>query len=141
MRIDSINDLPDGIREQVAKQMCKPAKTAKPQKYGAVKTECRGIKFDSKKEAERYEQLVALQTAGAIEGLKLQETFVLYRAYTTPEGERVRAISYVADFSYTRDGKRVVEDVKGYRGGSAYRMFVTKKKLMREVHGIEVKEV
>lgn len=35
-----------------------------------------------------------------ISDLRLQQDFTLQEAYTTPEGERIRAIRYQADFTY-----------------------------------------
>jgi hypothetical protein len=52
-----------------------------------------------------------------------------------------REISYVADFVYYENGQLVVEDVKGYKKGPAYAVFVMKRKLMLKVYGIRVKEV
>lgn len=79
--------------------------------------------------------------AGVIRELKLQEEFTLQNAYTTPNGERVRAIRYRADFTYIdAQGKKIVEDVKSSHTRSlpVYRM---KKKLMLERLGISIKEV
>ena len=92
-------------------------------KYGNKKTVRNGITFDSQKEAARYDALMLLLAAGEIKDLKLQPEFTLQEAFTTPQGERVRAIKYRADFSYRRRVKegadtrweRVVEDVKGFR--------------------------
>ena len=92
-------------------------------KYGNKKTVRNGITFDSQKEAARYDALMLLLAAGEIEDLKLQPEFTLQEAFTTPQGERVRAIKYRADFLYkrrVREGvdirwERVVEDVKGFR--------------------------
>lgn len=52
-------------------------------------------------------------------------------------------MKYVADFVYTdtRTNLTVVEDVKGYRDGGAYRVFVIKRKLMLQRFGIQIKEV
>ena len=108
-------------------------------KYGAVKEDRGKIKFDSKKEARRYDALVLLLKAGAITDLKVQPEFTLIEAYTTPDGERVRALRYRADFSYKRDGVLIVEDVKST--ATRTRTYLDKRKLMREIHGIEVKEV
>lgn len=73
-------------------------------KYRAKATEVDGIRFDSRAEAARYGILKLWQMAGIISGLELQPKFKLTKA----------AISYRADFIYTRDnGQRVVEDVKG----------------------------
>jgi len=75
-----------------------------------------GIKFASKSEGERYLELKTLQETGQIRDLVLQPKFVLQESFRK-HGELFRAIHYVADFQYfDRDGKFVVEDVKGYMG-------------------------
>ena len=56
------------------------------------------IRFDSEKEARRFDELMAMLRTGRIRGLKLQPQFTLQEAYTTVEGVRVRAIRYQADF-------------------------------------------
>lgn len=99
------------------------------------------LHFDSRKEAERYETLKLLLTAGEIRDLRLQQEFTLIEAYTTPKGKRVRAERYKADFAYyTRDGRYVVEDVKG---GTATKTktYEIKKKQMLDKYGIEITEV
>lgn len=63
------------------------------------KTKVDGIPFDSQKEARRFIELRSLLKAGKIRNLKLQPQFTLQESYVTPEGERVRAVRYVADFS------------------------------------------
>lgn len=68
-------------------------------KYGNKKAVRNGITFDSQKEAARYDQLMLRLCAGEIRDLKLQPEFTLQEAFTTPLGERVRAIKYRADFS------------------------------------------
>ena len=52
-----------------------------------------------------------------------------------------RAAEYRADFVYWQDGKLVVEDAKGYKGGEAYKLFVWKRKMMLWLYGIQVREV
>ena len=53
-----------------------------------------------------------------------------------------REAAYIADFVYfDREGNTVVEDVKGYRNGQAYAVFVLKRKLMLERYGIKIKEL
>lgn len=108
-------------------------------KYNNQPTERNGIKFDSRKEANRYEELMLLLKAGEISDLKLQPQFTLQESYMTPEGERIRAIRYVADFSYTQGSRMVVEDVKSK--ATATTQYKMKKKLMQERFGISVKEV
>lgn len=96
-------------------------------------------KFPSKKEAARYDELMALYKAGKISDLRLQPQFTLQESYITAEGKRIRAIRYDADFSYINvaTGEYVVEDAKGIQT-PVYKM---KKKLMADKFGIEVKEV
>lgn len=77
-------------------------------KYHNVKVKIDGIIFDSKKESARYMELKALQQAGLISDLKLQVRFeIVPKRY----GNK-RARFYVADFTYTEGGKKIIEDVK-----------------------------
>jgi len=121
-------------------------------KYHAKKTVVDGMVFDSKKEARQYGVLKCLEKAGEISDLKRQVEFLLIPEQREPDtigtrggvhrGKLIeRKVTYVADFVYVRDGKCVVEDVKGYKGGGAYEVFKLKRKLMLFVHGIKVKEV
>lgn len=50
------------------------------------------IKFQSQREARRFDQLMLKLRAGVIRNLKLQEVFVLQAAYTTPEGAAFREL-------------------------------------------------
>lgn len=77
-------------------------------KYHARKTTVDGITFDSAREANRYIELKTLQKAGFISDLKLQQKFLI----VPKEGNNRRARFYVADFTYTENGKEVIEDVK-----------------------------
>lgn len=104
-------------------------------KYGNRKTVVDGITFDSKAEANRYEELRALELTGVIKGLELQKPYRLCKGRW--ENGKPFSITYRADFVYTLDGEIIVEDVKGYRT-EAYQL---KKKLMRAVYGIEITEV
>lgn len=104
----------------------------KPSKYLNKKTVVDGIKFDSKKEAGRWVQLKILESKGEIEELMRQRRYDL----------RVKDViicSYVADFTYWRCGFHV-EDVKSdfTRKNPVYRI---KKKLMKAIYGIDIKEV
>lgn len=128
---------PDAQRQIYQKVML--TESEKQNKYRNKPTDRNGIRFDSKKEAKRFDELVVMLRAGQISNLKLQPQFTLQESYVTPEGERVRAIRYVADFSYWRDGEKVVEDVKSKATATA--QYKLKKKLMRERFGINVKEV
>lgn len=98
------------------------------------------IRFDSKKEAERFDELMLLLKAEKISELRLQADFTLQEAYTLPNGNRVRAIRYKADFTYKDDnGNLVVEDVKSK--ATKTRVYGIKKKLMLEKFGIEIREI
>lgn len=109
------------------------------------------LRFDSQKEARRYDELAAMEQAGQIRGLRMQVEFTLQEAYTDPSGQRVRAIRYRADFTYRKvrddpweeyDGSfwtLVVEDVKSR--ATKTRVYEMKKKLMREKFGIEIQEI
>ena len=100
-------------------------------KYNAQRTEVEGITFDSKKEAARWEELQLMLRAGEITELRRQVAFGL-----TVNGELVG--TYKADYVYRdKQGKRVVEDVKGLRTD----VYLLKRRLMLACHGIEVQEV
>lgn len=122
-------------------------------KYGNQQITVDGIRFDSKKEAIRFQQLRLLERAGKISGLQRQVKFVLIPAqrescseiYTkgTKKGCRKpgrlleKECSYIADFVYCENGKAVVEDAKGFRT----EVYKIKRKLMLERYGIQIREV
>lgn len=84
-------------------------------KYNARKTVVDGIKFDSVKEAKRYRELMFMFKAGEIDNLKLQPKYRLIDKFKNGQGKTIRGINYIADFEYIKDGKVVIEDVKGYK--------------------------
>jgi len=98
----------------------------KKNKYRNIKTVVDGIKFDSKKEAKRYQYLKLLERAGEIFNLELQPKFILQEGFVHA-GKKERAITYTADFRYTtKAGTLIIEDVKGVKT-DAYKM---KKKML-----------
>ena len=102
-------------------------------KYGAKKTQFMGFTFDSRWEAERWGQLTAMERAGAIRDLERQIKYDI-----VVNGEKI--CRYIADFKYKEveeDGstKEIIEDAKGVETAD----FKLKKKLMKAVHGIEIK--
>jgi len=109
----------------------------KKAKYKNKKTEADGIIFDSKKERNRYLELKILLKAGKIGYLETQKVFLLI-----PKNEKERSVTYKADFYYidAETGKPVVEDVKS-EATRKLSTYIIKRKLMFEVHGIEIKEV
>lgn len=102
-------------------------------KFGNRKTTVDGIEFASAKEARRYMELKLLQRAGEIRNLKVQPRFELMPSFKHGS-ETHRKIEYVADFSYTtKEGEKVVEDVKSVitKNHPVYRL---KKKLLLYKH-------
>ncbi len=124
-------------------------------KYGSKKVEIDGIVFDSKREAKRFQELLLLERAGAIQGLNRQVKFVLIpeqreatnEIYTKgmkkgcfkPGKLLERECAYIADFVYFDHGlgKIVVEDTKGFQTKD----YIIKRKLMLFRHGIQIKEI
>ena len=116
----------------------------RPSKYRAVRTTVDGIAFASKKEAKRYAELRLMEKAGEIRDLTRQQSFAI-----EVNGQKV--CGYTADFSYREKQQiagappsgfqgtywpLVVEDTKGFKT-PVYRL---KKKLMKAVYGIEIRE-
>lgn len=145
----NFSDLPPRYQQQAMKQLAEQmqrkqsaAEKSARSKYGNAKAERDGLRFDSKKEARRFDELMAMQRAGEIKDLRLQVEFTLQAAYTTTSGERVRAIRYLADFTYSRrkgDGwEYVVEDVKSRP--TRTRAYLMKKKLMADRLGLTITE-
>jgi len=153
MGID-INSLSPWAQKQIAEKLAKgrenrniPAPDAQNgnSKYKNIPAERNAsegvkIRFDSKAEARRYDELMLLHTAGEIRDLRLQHEFTLIEAYTTPDGKRVRAERYKADFTYWRGNEFIVEDVKG-GNATKTKTYEIKKKQMLDKYGIEVQEI
>lgn len=174
LHYDSLDDCPEGLRKLLEKRMAKesgvpnindgnkkhfadtgkmvglPQEKEPKRKYHNLPTErltesgeC--IKFDSKKEAARYDFLMLELASGRIRDLRLQYQILLQPAYTDAvTGERIRAISYLADFRYERQDeagtwREVIEDTKGGKNGKGTRTaeFNIKKKLLND-KGIRV---
>lgn len=112
-----------------------------------------GTVFDSRKEAQRWEELLLLERSGVITGLQRQVKYELiptqyetYERYSKcgkrlQDGKRLieKACEYVADFTYfdVKTGEYVVEDTKGV----LTKDYIIKRKLMLWRHGIRIKEV
>lgn len=119
-------------------------------KYGAGKTVCyHGHTHDSRKEAERCNELHILLLSGEIRDLKLQKRYLIIPAIhktldtgsVYKKGVRKgqkrykqvtdeRATYYIADFVYfdTKLNKTVIEDTKGMRT----KEYILKRKLMKQ---------
>lgn len=141
----------DKLRAQQGQKAAEPERRSK---YGAKKatrtTESGGaITFDSQKEARRYDELLIMEQAGQIRDLRLQPQYTLQESYVTPDGDRIRAIRYVADFSYqerrlgaggiNESWHKVVEDVKST--ATRTREYELKRKMMMDLRGIRIREV
>ena len=100
-------------------------------KYNSVITEVDGIKFHSRKEANRYAELQLLVKAASIRDLRLQVKYSL-------DVNGVHICNYIADFVYHdyRYEKTIVEDSKGVRTVD----YKLKAKLMKACHNIDILE-
>ncbi|MDL2238155.1 DUF1064 domain-containing protein [Christensenellaceae bacterium OttesenSCG-928-K19] len=99
----------------------------KRSKYGNKRTTLDGVERDSKLESDYYAQLRLMEKAKEVTRFFEKVSFQL-----------TDGISYVADFVVLwPDGTWTVEDTKG-KETDVYKM---KKKLMKELKGIEIKEV
>ncbi len=114
--------------------------TKKGNKYHATKVIVDGIKFDSKSEARRYQELALLNKTGVISELHLQVPFLLQESFKK-DGKTYRKIEYVADFTYLENGKQIVEDLKSKitQQDKVYRL--KKKMLLYKYPDIEFREV
>lgn len=147
----NVSDLSPRMKAQVLKKLSEEErenifKEEKKHKYRAEKTKVEmpdGTEhtFDSKKEAKVYADLLIREKAGEITGLRTQVPYELIPKQRLSNGKSERSVRYIADFVYTQAGETKVIDVKGYRKGGAYAVFVIKRKLMKWIHGIEVTEV
>ena len=177
LRFDSLADMPEGMRKlaagkivagqkkrEIATSPAAPrndSEEKKPNKYRNVETVVDGIRFQSIKEARRFQYLKLAQEMGVIEDLRLQVDFTLQEGYKTVKGERIRAIRYVADFTYKTKsagydhshlleagdleywrslwpGAMVIEDTKSR--GTRTKEYKIKRKLMAD-KGYEIREV
>jgi uncharacterized protein DUF1064 len=103
-------------------------------KYHNHKTEYMGIQFDSRKEADRYQQLQLLERAGQIRSLELQPRYDLI-----VNGHKLGF--YRGDFRYEEvaTGTTILEDVKS--PATKTPVYQLKKKLIKALYGIEISEV
>jgi hypothetical protein len=115
----------------------------KGHKYRAKPTVVDGIRFDSMKEARRYQELKLLEKAGEIHKLRRQPQFYL----TVGMSSGALIGIYRADFEYCECAAtdmldcfmahRVVEEVKGFKTP----LYRWKKKHVEAQYGITIREV
>lgn len=106
-------------------------------KYGSRKVTRDGMTFDSQKEYRRFCELRLLERAGKVTDLQRQVKFELIPSQRIGGKVVERACNYIADFVYTENGKKVVEDTKGFKTTD----YIIKRKLMLWVHGIRINEI
>ena len=100
------------------------------------------IKFDSNKERDYYLILKDREKRGEITNLKRQVPIEIQEAFTMPTGEKIQAINYIADFTYSdvKEGKYYgdyhIVDTKGFKTD----VYKLKKKLLA-YKGIYIEEV
>jgi hypothetical protein len=101
-------------------------------KYKAIPTIIDGIRFASKKEGARYQQLKLLERGNLITDLKLQQPIKCIV-------NGIQVCKYISDFSYYDREKNgiIFEDVKGVKTP----VYNLKKKLVLACTGIEITEV
>lgn len=96
-------------------------------KFNAIRTVSDGIKFASKREARRYEELKLMQKAGEVVFFLRQIPFYL-------PGN----IKYVCDFQvFFKDGTVRFEDVKGMRTPQ----YKAKKRMVEALYPVEIVEI
>lgn len=113
-------------------------------KYNAQKTPYDGMVFDSRKEAERYIVLKALEKQGEIKNLRCQVKYTITPTIRDKDGKLIeKEWFYKADFVYEKGGKEIIEDVKGYRNSAsaAYRCYRHAKCALMHFYGKEVVEI
>lgn len=127
-------------------------KREKGKKYNNTKVEYDGIKFDSKKEMQRYIVLKDAENSGVISNLELQVKYELIPAVREEYVEHLKTkdrvktrtlqlpITYTCDFQYLKDGVLIVEDVKA-SPKMLPKEFVLKEKMMFALKGIKIKKV
>lgn len=99
----------------------------KKTKYRANKVEIDGIKYDSQKEGDYYNELKLRLKAGEIKGFCRQAEFIL-----APN------LRYKADFIvFNNDGTAEIIDVKGFKT----QVYKDKKKMFEDKFNLKIKEV
>lgn len=105
-------------------------------KYHAQAVSVDGVRFPSKREARRWEQLKLQQALGLITRLARQVPLPI-QVVNLETGEIVTVARYYVDFTYDRDGRRCYEDAKGMKTET----YLLKKKLVEAQHGVRILEV
>jgi hypothetical protein len=118
------------------------ARAARRSKYGNVRTTIDGYTFASKREARAYQDLKLREKAGEVRDVELQPRFDLavngVKICVYVGDFRFRELSHLGDgMTHPRWDRVVVADSKGART----RVYEMKRKLMKAIHGIEIREL
>lgn len=106
----------------------------KRSKYGNIKCEYDGKKFDSTGEMNRYMFLMQCQKDGLIVGLVCQPEYKILI-------NDIYICKYVADFSYLiHGGIKIVEDYKS-KATAKDKTYRLKKKMVEAYYGVSINEV
>ena len=85
---------------------------------------------------EAFLTLQSLEKGGAISELHRQVPFQWDTVYQANGREYRKVEKYIADFTYIENSKLVVHDAKG----CITRVYAHKKRVMKELFGIEIRE-
>lgn len=100
-------------------------------KYHAKATTCHeGHGHPSKRESSRCDELHLLQACGQIANLRYEPTFYFTINGVLLKHKNGRRANYKPDFTYTENGQKVAEDVKGF----AARDFPLREALFRHLY-------
>jgi Protein of unknown function (DUF1064) len=110
-------------------------------KYGAKPIEFEGIRFDSQAEYRRYVELKLMVNSCDISDLAVHPKYELQPSFKY-NGKTERAITFTPDFEYiTREGWKVVEDVKGGNATKTEAYSIRRRLLIRQHPDIKFMEV
>jgi hypothetical protein len=121
--------------QKLLRQLHDAGTGSRPRKFRNIPTVYAGLQFDSKREAERAQELMLMEKAGLITDLVLDKRQLRYSLMVN--GQNIG--TYTADSQYREHGILVVEDVKSKP--TKTREYRRTKKLMLALYGIEIREV
>lgn len=145
-RMTSKQFLESGLTASFNKSKVKqslPKKPPLPKKYRNIPTSVGGIRFDSKKEADRWVELQFMQRANLISNLDRQVVFELAPSVMLHgETKEKKAMRYICDFYYLnlKTNEYVIEDVKS-KITSKLSEYRNKKHLMKTQLGLDIIEI
>lgn len=109
-------------------------------KYHARKQVYDGLVFDSAAELTRWQELCLLERGGVISGLRRADSYLLIPAFTR-DGVKYRKVEYTPDFTYTENGKQIIEELKSKATKRARDYAIRVKLFLRTYPDIVFREV